>query len=126
MFFAMSKKYSENNNVHISKVEDLNNYSLIVPKKNSAIRNIFDEKFKDKITNFHYEIAQEQMKKEFIMRNMGIGFIIKDEVKEELQTGKVIEVNIKDAMFKGSIGVMTLNEKFTTFATKKLLEYMKR
>lgn len=124
--FAMSKKYSENNNVHISKVEDLNNYSLIVPKKNSAIRNIFDEKFKDKITNFHYEIAQEQMKKEFIMRNMGIGFIIKDEVKEELQTGKVIEVNIKDAMFKGSIGVMTLNEKFTTFATKKLLEYMKR
>lgn len=123
--FAMSKKYAKDNKVHISKIEDLNNYSLIVPKKKSAIRSMFDEKFKDRITNFHYEIAQEQMKKEFILRDMGIGFIIKDEIKNELEKGDVIEVNIKDAIIKGSIGAMTLNEKFTTYATKKLLEYMK-
>ena len=124
--FAMSKKYAKDNKVHISKIEDLNNYSLIVPKKKSAIRNMFDEKFKDRITNFHYEIAQEQMKKEFIMRDMGIGFIIKDEIENELEKGDVIEVNIKDSIIKGSIGAMTLNEEFITFATKKLLEYMKR
>ena len=81
--FAMSRKYFEDNNVIISKIEDLNNYSLIIPKKNSAVRNIFDERFKDNITNFHFEIAQEQMKKEFIMRDMGIGFLIKDEVTQE-------------------------------------------
>ena len=34
-------------------------------------------------TDFHYEVAQEQMKKELIMRDMGIGFIIKDEIKNE-------------------------------------------
>lgn len=124
--FAMTKEFFENNNVKISKIEDLNNYPLIVPKKNSTIRNIFDNAFKDKITNFQYEIAQEQMKKEFIMRNMGIGFIIKEQIKDELKKGSVIQVDLKDTKVSGSIGAITLNKKFATIATKKLLEYMKK
>lgn len=123
--FAMSKTYAEENNVNISKIEDLNNYSLIIPKKNSAIGDIFEKNYKDKITNFHYEVAQEQMKKEFILRDMGIGFIIKKEVENEIESGKIIEVKLKDAKVKGSIGAITLNNKFATSAVKKLLEYMK-
>lgn len=123
--FVMSKKYFEDNNVNISKIEDLNNYSIIIPKKNSAIRNIFDEKFKDKIKNFHFEIAQEQMKKEFIMRDMGIGFLIKDEVKEELESGELVEVQLEEARSEGAIGIVALEDKFSTFATKKLIEYIK-
>lgn len=123
--FVMSKKYFEDNNVKISKIEDLNNYSIIIPKKNSAIRNIFDAKFKDKIKNFHFEIAQEQMKKEFIMRDMGIGFLIKDEVKEELENGELVEVQLEEARSEGSIGIVALEDKFSTFATKKLIEYIK-
>ena len=123
--FAMSKKYFEDNKVKVKKIEDLNNYSLIVPKKNSAIRRMFDKEFKNRITEFHYEIAQEQMKKEFIMRDMGIGFIIKDEIKKELKEGKVIMVDLPNTILKGSVGAVTLNKKYATFATKKLLEYMK-
>ena len=123
--FAMSKNYFEKNNVQISEIEDLNKYSLIIPKKNSAVRNIFDEKFKDKITNFHYEIAQEQMKKEFIMRDMGIGFLIRDEVKKEIKSGEVIEVKLEDARNNGSIGIIALNDELATFATKKLIKYIK-
>lgn len=124
--FAMSKKFAKENNVNISKIEDLNNYSLIIPKKNSAIGNIFEENFKDKIKKIHYEIAQEQMKKEFILRDMGIGFIIKKAVEEELKNGDIIEIKLKDAKVKGAVGVITLNNKFATSATKKLLEYMKK
>lgn len=123
--FAMSKKYFEDNNVKISNIEDLNNYSLIIPKKNSSVRNIFDEKFKNTITNYHYEIAQEQMKKEFIMRNMGIGFLIKDEVKKELEKGDIVEVKLEDARSEGSIGIVSLEDKLSTFATKKLIKYIK-
>lgn len=65
------------------------------------------------------------MKKEFILRNMGIGFIIKKEVEDEIKNGKTIEVKLKEAKVKGSIGAITLNNKFATSATKKLLEYMK-
>lgn len=123
--FAMSKKYYEENDVHISKIEDLNKYSLIIPKSNSAVRNIFDEKFKECITNFHYEVAQEQMKKEFIMRDMGIGFLIKDEIQEELKKGEIIEVELEEARNNGHIGIIALNDKFATFATKMLIKYIK-
>ena len=107
-------------------LEDLEKYSLIIPKKNSAIRNLFDEKFKDLITDFHYEVAQEHMKKEFIMRDMGIGFIIKDEIKNELKSKKVIEIDVDNATIDCSIGAITLNKRLSTFATKKLLEYIKK
>jgi len=123
--FAMSKKYFEENKVNISKIEDLNKYSLIIPKANSAVRNIFDQKFKETVTNFHYEVAQEQMKKEFIMRNMGIGFLIKEEIMEELEKGEIVEVEFKEARNNGYIGIIALKDKFSTFATKKLIEYIK-
>ena len=123
--FAMSRKYYKQNNVKISKLEDLNKYSIIIPKKNSSVGNIFEKKFKEKITNFHFEVAQEQMKKEFIMRNMGIGFLIKDEIQKEIENGDVIIVNIKDAIVKESIGVIALKDELQTFETKKLIEYMK-
>lgn len=122
--FAMSKEYQKENNVKIKEVSDLNNYSLIVPKKNSATRRIFDSKYKDIITSYHYEIAQEQMKKEFIMRNMGIGFIIKDEIKEELEKGELVEIKLPSSKVEGAIGAITLNKKLSNFATNKLLEYM--
>ena len=124
--FAMSKKYYEENNVHISNIEDLNKFSLIIPKRNSAVGDIFYEKFKDKLTNYRYEVAQEQIKKEFIIRNMGIGFIIKDEILEEVKSGKVIEIDIQDAIIEKTIGAITLKEELQTFATKKLIEYMKK
>ena len=123
--FVMSKKYQKDNNVLINQVSDLNKYSLIVPKKNSAIRKIFDSKYKDIVISQHYEVAQEQMKKEFIKRNMGIGFIIKDEVKEELEKGELIQIGLPDFTVEGAIGVITLNKNLSNFATNKLLEYMR-
>ena len=123
--FAMSKEYKKENKVNVKEISDLNNYSLIVPKKNSATRKIFDSKYKDIITSYHYEIAQEQMKKEFIMRDMGIGFIIKDEIKEELENGEAVEIKLANLKTEGAIGAITLNNKLSNFATNKLLEYMK-
>ena len=123
--FAMSSEYYKRNNVKISKIEDLNKYSIIIPKKNSSVGNLFEKNFKEKITNFHFEVAQEQMKKEFIMRNMGIGFLIKDEIQKEIENEDAIIVNIKDAIVKESIGVIALKDELQTYATKKLIEYMK-
>ena len=87
---------------------------------------MFYEKYKNIITNVHYELAQEQMKKEFILRDMGIGFIMKDEIKKEIESGEVVEVKIDNSTIKGSIGAVTLNKTLATFATRKLLEYIKK
>ena len=65
------------------------------------------------------------MKKEFIVKNLGIGFVLKDEIKKELKTGEIIEINIPNSKIETSIGVVTLNDKYSNYATKKLLEYLK-
>ena len=123
--FAMTKKYQKDNNVIINESSDLNKYSLILPKKESSSRELFNSNFKDIITDYHYEVGHERMKKEFILRDMGIGFIIKDEIKEELEKGELVEIKIPDFKIEGAIGIITLNKNLSSFATNKLLEYMK-
>lgn len=122
--FAMSKKYYEENNVKVDSVEDLNNYSLIIPKRDSTVGNTFIEYFGDTIKNYHYEVAQEQMKKEFIMRNLGIGYLIEDEIIEEVEKGEVIVINNNDMQIEGGIGIATLKEEYANIATIKLVEYI--
>lgn len=122
--FAMSKKYYEDNKVDIKNIDDLNNYSLIIPKRDSTVGNIFMKSFGDKIKNFHFEIAQEQMKKEFIMRNLGIGYIIEDEIKSEIEKGQVVVVSNKDMQIEGGIGIATLKNEYASIATRKLVEYI--
>lgn len=123
--FAMSKHYEKQNNVKISKIEDLNNYSLIVPIQESAAGKMFNTKFKNKIENSNYVVTQESMKKEFIMRDLGIGFILKDEIQNELNSGEIIEIDIPNSKIETSIGIVTLENRYRNYATKKLLEYLK-
>jgi len=122
--FVMSKKYHDANNVVINTIEDINKYSLIVPKEESTIRTMYDRNFSGKITNFHYEVASEEMKKEFISRDMGIGFVIRDEVEKELKTGEFVAVDVEGTKLVGSIGIITLNNHLENYATKKLVEYI--
>lgn len=122
--FVMSRRYFEKYNVVINSIEDINNYSLIIPKEESAVRVMYNKNFGKIISNFHYEVASEEMKKEFISRDMGIGFVIKDEVEEELKNGEFVAVDLEETKLEGSIGIVTLNNHFENFATKKLSEYI--
>ncbi len=122
--FVMSKRYYERNNVVINSIEDINNYSLIIPKEESAVRVMYNKNFGKIISNFHYEVASEEMKKEFISRDMGIGFVIRDEVEEELKSGEFVAIDLAETKLEGSIGIVTLNNHFENYATKKLSEYI--
>ena len=123
--FVMSKKYKEDNNVKIEKIEDINNYSFISPLKTSSTGRMLYKNFGDKITNLHLEVAQEQMKKDFITRDLGIGFIIRSEVEKELKSGELVEIELEEARTNGAIGIITLEDKFMSYATKKFIEYIK-
>lgn len=122
--FVMSKKYHDTHNVEINSLEDINNYSLIIPKEESAVRVMYNKNFSGRITNYHYEVASEEMKKEFISRDMGIGFVIRDEVEEELKSGEFVAVDVEETKLIGSIGIITLNNNLENYATKRLVEYI--
>lgn len=123
--FVMSKNYKKNKKVKIEKIEDLNNYDLIIPNSESSIRKIFDNNFKDIIYNFHYEISQEQMKREFVLRDMGIAFMMRNEIEEEIKCGNVSEIKLKESQIKGKVGIIVFKKEMNSFAVQKLIEYIK-
>ncbi len=124
--FVMSKKYEKDNNVKIEKIEDINNYSFISPLKTSATGRLLYKYYGDKIVNCHFEITQEQMKKEFILRDLGIGIINRNEVEKELKRGELTEIKLNNAVIKGDIGIVTLDDGLMSYATKKFIEYIKK
>ena len=50
---------------------------------------------------------------------------MKQLVNEELKTGKLIEIKLPEKSVKSKIGLVTLKNEISSFATKKLVEYIK-
>lgn len=128
--FAMSKKYAKENNVKISKVKDLENYTFIFSREGSSRKEIAEKIYPElKEIKTNIALTSEKMKKDFLMRDMGIVCILKEEIEEELKDGTVelikFKSKTKDEDIKGDIGMITLKKDYMSFATKKLYEYIK-
>lgn len=50
---------------------------------------------------------------------------MRDEIKKELKNGTAIEVSLDDAKVEGSIGLIAEKDEYLSFATKKLIEYIR-
>lgn len=122
--FIMSKKYQEKNKVKINNIDDLTKYELIAPRKGTKYRELLDSLYNTE-KHYKYEIMSESLQKKLAKENIGIAFITKDKVKEELENGEFIEIKIKDKMAELPIGIGTLKNEAMNFATKKLIEYIK-
>lgn len=122
--FVMSKKYAEKNNVNIRGISDLNNYSLILPKESTSAKKILDEYLNNEKITPHYELISEKMRKDLAKEGLGIGFVIKRIVEEELKTGELIEIKLDKPNSISKVGIATLKDEISSFATKKLVEYI--
>ena len=123
--FIMSKKYQEDKKVKINKIEDFAKYDLIAPRKGTKYRELLDSLGNIK-EDYKYEIMSENLQKKLAKENIGIAFITKDKVKEELESGELVEVEIKNKKAEISIGVGTLKNEAMNFATKRLIEYIEK
>ena len=122
--FVMSKEYYEKNNVNINKISDLNKYSLILPKETTSAKKILDDYVNGEKITPHYEMISEKMRKDMAKEGVGIGFVIKRIVEEELKTGDLIEVKLEKNNNISKVGIATLKDEISSFATKKLVEYI--
>lgn len=121
--FVMGKKYQEDKKVKINKIEDLSKYDLIAPRKGTKYRELLDTL--GNIEECKYEVMSEELQKKLAKENIGIAFIPKNKVKEELENGELIEITIKNKRPEISIGIGVLKSEAMNFATKKLIEYIK-
>ena len=121
--FVMSKKYKEKNNVVIKDVNDLNNYDLIASTKGTTYRKVLENNILEgKKLNIKYEIMMEKFKKELVLDDFGIAFMMKDEIKEELEQGLVEIIDVIPKKIKSELGIALLKKEIRSFAAQKLFE----
>jgi len=122
--FVVSKEYYERNNVNITKIEDLKKYFLILPKDTTSAKKILDKYLNDDSIKPHYGMVSEIMRKDFVQKGLGIGFVTRRVVENELQTGELIEIKLDKPNSISKVGIATLKDEISSSATKKLVEYI--
>ena len=124
--FVMSKLYKEKNKVNINSIEDLNKYDLIASTNGTTYRNILEKNLVDhEKLNIKYQVMMESFKKELVLEDIGIAFMLKDELKDEIEQGTVEVIDILSNKVKSEIDVAVLKNDLRSFATQKLLEIIK-
>lgn len=123
--FVVTKEYLTKNNIKIKNIDDLENYPLIIPMEGSTARNILNTYLNKADINSQYEIVSEDMRKDFAIQGLGIAYVMKCLVEKEINDGKLIEINLNRKEINSKVGVAILKDDVSSFASRKLIEYMK-
>lgn len=121
--FIASDKFKELDG-RIIKLEDLNNYPLLLQAHGSNIRSNIDDiasklgfKFKPKM-----ELASNTLVKDFALVGFGIGLV----TKEYLDDTNYIEVRTNPKINNRYIGLLYLKNKTLNPSSKKFIELLKK
>ena len=114
--FACSKEFYEKNSSDIKSLNDLNNYTLIIPGA-SRRKQMLDDTLQPLNINLHpiMEMPDSKGMAEFIKHNDCIGYFI----KEEVESYGLVPIKLKEEMPKNHIGIIysknTINNITKTF-----------
>ena len=111
---------------NVTKLEDLNNYPLILQKKEANSRKFLDTfALKNNITlNAKTEIVSQELITEFTNAGLGIGFTIIELAKRNFPNLKELEINKK--IPTSDIYIATNKNINLTFASKTFIEELKK
>ena len=121
--FVVNKKYKELLNRKVSLTE-LNNYPLILQAKGSNTReflNDITEKYNIKLKP-NIELASYSLVVEFSKIGLGIGYVTKDYIKEDLKNKELYEIDIIEKIPPRDISIALSKNNVPNFSTKKLIE----
>lgn len=121
--FAVHK----NNNAYERKkklsIEELSKLPLILPGKSNNNRIGIDNYFAKANTKASpiIEVSTTDMMIDFVKRDMGVGYFIKDSIQEQLEKGIFDEVLLQEALPTQEVGVAYLGDYMTNIL-KKFIE----
>lgn len=105
-------------------IKELNNYPLILQDKNSNTRKFLDDfankyeiTLKPKI-----EIGSYYLVSEFSRIGLGIGYVTKDYIKNNLDNKELFIVSIKEKIPSREIGILLNKNTTPNFSTKELIK----
>lgn len=125
--FVVTNKYKDLINKKIN-LADLNKYPLILLMKGSNTRaNLDNFANKNGVTLYpHMSLASYSLVESFARIGYGIGYVVKEYIKDDLKSGKLFELDIEPKIPKRSIGIAMMANKPPSFSTKKLLEIIEK
>ena len=125
--FVANKTYNDLINNEIS-IKELNKYPLILQLKGSNTRAFLDNFAKENNTILkpNIELASYSLVVEFAKIGLGIGYVTKDYVKNELINQELYEIKLKEKIPSRYIGIATSNHHLPNFSTKKLIEIINK
>lgn len=124
--FVCNEKYKDVSNKIISPNE-LNNYPLILPGKTTSNRKIIDLSFKKRnvVLQPLIEANSSSISKEIIKRGIGIGWMIKEFINDELEQGKLFEVKVDVEQVLTPVSI-AYNIKYNTEAVTEFINIFKK
>lgn len=111
--FVSSKNYTiKNKNM---EVENLNDYSLILPVKRSTPRKQLTKVLKDEGIELKPFITIEttEMLIDAVKKNMGIGYVMRNAIEEELRSKELEEINVNIQLPKLLLNLVYIESNLT-------------
>ena len=124
-FFA-NEAFKELKNKTID-LKNINDYPIILISKGSNTRYFLDNFTSSNNININPEIelASYSLVYEFTKLGLGIGYLTKDFLKEELENGELFEIKTNPTIPSREIGLIYCNNKSLSNASKKFIEQLK-
>lgn len=121
--FAGNKKFLKSNDF---KIKDLEKLPFIIPNDNASIMKLLNNyllQYKIHIKS-KMNIWTTEMMKDFVMRGMGVGFFIKNTIKEIINSEDMVHTNFNDSLPKVNVCLAFIPE-FQNHTTNLFIKYLK-
>ena len=125
--FVVNNKYKDLTLKEVS-IKDLNNYPLILQAKGSNTREFLDNIARENgvVLKPNIELASYSLVVEFSKIGLGIGYVTKEYIKEEIKNKELYELKLKEKIPSRYIGIALSKNHVPNFSTKRLIEIIKK
>ena len=125
--FIGNDNYQSLNNKKVP-LKELAEYPILLQKKPSSSREYIDAICKERNVELKsiMDIASSNLLIDFVKIGYGIGFVTKQYVLEELESGSLIEIKVDPLIPPREFGIIELKDSFLSFSAEAMLELIKR
>ena len=120
----VASDYFKELNGKIIKLQDLENYPILLPKSPSTTRESFDDFCKR--NDFHLttklEIASASLLEDFARIGLGVGLVTMEFATKDIEEGKLFEVKTEPGLPSKYFSLITLKNSHHSFGANKLIE----
>ena len=123
--FIGNKKYKSLADKKQVSLEELNQYPLLLPNKDSYERKYLEEDFKKRNLELKplMDFTSHAPIIKFVKEGFGIGHAIKEQVEDDLKNESLFQIPVEGITFTNNIG-MIYDEKYLTFAAGKFISIL--